>query len=300
MKKPKFKLSPAAIRDFFVAHGEKVACAAVGAFALLLAWWGIDAIRTQAVKLDRKPDAVTSLAARASENIDNNRKVPAERLPSRAALPPAIDPWRPQQVKIAPAPSAGLLLDRPLFAELSRRSKPDVFPIDSLRAVAGVAVLPDPAAPAGGPESAPRQPDLAPPLAEDPRRWPPRGRPPRGREMAGEGSPFGLEGGLTPELAPAAAVQAGKITPYVVVTGLIPTLKQQQEFERRFVRRASVIRGVTSRNGPSISSSGPKWYRAERPAGSGSRCRMPPAPMPAAKAGPARCRSVREPPASSR
>ena len=271
MKKPKFKLSPAAIRDFFVAHGEKVAFVAVGAFALLLAWWGIDTIRTQAVKLDRKPDAVTSLAARASENIDSNRKVPAERLPSRAPLPPAIDPWRPQQVKIAPAPSAGLLLDRPLFAELSKRTKPDVFPIDSLRAVAGVAVLPDPAAQAGGPEFAPRQPDLAPPPEEDPRRRPPRGRTPRGREMAGEGSPFGLEGGLTPELTPAAAMQAGKITPYVVVTGLIPTLKQQQEFERRFgsasfrdprrdqpqwavylVERAQLVPGGT-----------PRWVRLE-------------------------------------
>ena len=89
--------------------------------------------------------------------------------------------------------------------------------------------------------------------------------------MAGEGSPFGLEGGLTPELTPAAAMQAGKITPYVVVTGLIPTLKQQQEFERRFgsasfrdprrdqpqwavylVERAQLVPGGT-----------PRWVRLE-------------------------------------
>ena len=236
MKKPTISLNPAAIGGFFVNHGEKVAFAAIGAFALLLAWWGIDAVRTQAVKPDRKPDAVGSLASQATANIDSVRKVPAERLPSRAPLPPAIDPWRPQQVKIAPAPAAGALLDRPLFAELSKRTKPDVFPIEQLRAVAGIAVLPDPAAQAGGPELTPRQPDLIPPPEEDRRRRPPRGRLPQGREMAGEGSPFGLEGGFTPELTPAttAPPQPGKITPFVIVTGLIPTLKQQQEFERRF------------------------------------------------------------------
>jgi hypothetical protein len=88
MKKPKVSFSPAALGAFFVNHGEKVALAAFGAFALLLAWWGIDAVRTQAVKLDRKPDAVSSLASQAATNIDSVRKVPPERLPSRQPLPP--------------------------------------------------------------------------------------------------------------------------------------------------------------------------------------------------------------------
>jgi hypothetical protein len=283
MKKPKVSFSPAALGAFFVNHGEKVALAAFGAFALLLAWWGIDAVRTQAVQLDRKPDAVSSLASQAATNIDSVRKVPPERLPSRQPLPPAIDPWRPQQVKIAPAPAAGTLLDRPLVAELSKRTKPNVFPIEELRAVAGLAVLPDPAAQAGGPEFAPRQPDLAPPPGEDPRRRPPRGRPPRGRETAGEGSPFGLEGGLAPEMTPTAVPQPpGTITPFVIVTGLIPATKQQQEYERRFgsasfrdprrdrpqwavylVERARLVPGGT-----------PKWERLEvkdipRPDGAG-------------------------------
>jgi len=273
MKKPKISFSTAAIGAFFVNHGEKVAFAAVGAFALLLAWWGIDAVRTEAVKPDRKPDAVASLASQATTNIGSVRKVPPERLPSRAPLPPAIDPWRPQQVKITAAPSSATLLDRPLFTELSKRTKPDVFAIEDLRSVAGIAVLPDPSAQVGGPEFAPRQPDLAPPPQEDPRRRPPRGRPPRGRETAGEGSPFGLQGGLMPEMTPATAApqQPGKITPFIVVTGLIPALKQQQEFERRFgsasfrdprrdrpqwavylVERSRVVPGGT-----------PKWERLE-------------------------------------
>ncbi|MFM7138477.1 MAG: hypothetical protein ACKO1M_15655, partial [Planctomycetota bacterium] len=236
MNKPKMALSPAAIGGFFVNHGEKVAFAAIGAFALLLAWWGLDAVRIQGVKPDRMPEAISGLASQATSNIDSVRKVPAERLPSRAPLPPAIDHWRPQQVKIAPAQAVGTLLNRPLVSELSKRTKPDVFPIDQLRAVAGIAVLTDPAAQAGGADLAPRQPDLVPPPQEEPRRKPARGKPPRGRDPAGESSSFGLDAGLTPELTPAtvAPPQPGKITPFVIVTGLIPVAKQQQEYDRRF------------------------------------------------------------------
>lgn len=237
MKKPSISFSPAALKSFFVNHGEKIAFTVIGAFALMLSWWGIDAVRSQSVKQDRKPEAVSGLAAQASTNIEQVRKVPAERLPSREPLQPVIDPWRPQQVKIAAAPSPGAVFNRPLFAELSKRTKPDVFPIEELQAVAGIAVLPNPAAQAGGMELAPRPADLTPPPDQDPRRRPPRGRPPRGRELAGEGSPFGMEGALAPELAApamAAPQQPGKITPFVIVTGLIPAARQEQEFERRF------------------------------------------------------------------
>jgi hypothetical protein len=255
MKKPTF--NPAALGGFFLHHGEKLAFAAIGGFALLLAWWGIDAIRSQAVKPDRKPDAVASLAGQATANIDSVRKVPAERLPSRQPLEPVIDPWRPGQVKIAAAPTSGALLNRPLVAELSKRTKPDVFPIEDLRAVAGIAVLPDPMAQVGGAQAVRRQPDLTPP-GEDARRKPPRSKP-KGRQQAGDESAFGLGGGLGGELVePAAAEpqQPGKITPFVVVTGLIPAAKQQQEYDRRF--------GSASFRDPRRDS--PKWgvYLVER------------------------------------
>lgn len=261
----KASLNPAAIGSFFLNHGEKLAFAAVGAFSLLLAWWGVDAVRSQSVKPDRKPDAVATLAGQASANIDSVRKIPAERMPGRQPLQPAIDPWRPGQVKIAPAPAARPLLNRPLVAELSKRTKPEVFPIESLQAVAGIAVLPDPNARAGDPEFGPRQPDLPQP-EDDPGRKPPRG-PARGkprdrdrerdRERGGDGSAFGLEGGPAPELNVAAAPrQPGKITPFVIVTGLIPAAKQQQEYQRRF--------GSASFRDPRRDS--PKWgvYLVER------------------------------------
>lgn len=254
MKKP--ALNPATIGGFFLHHGEKLGFAAVGAFALLLAWWGIDAIRSQAVKPDRKPDAVAGLAGQAAANIDSVRKVPAERLPSRQPLQPMIDPWRPGQVKIAAAPTSRALLNRPLVAELSKRTKPDVFPIEGLRAVAGIAVLPDPDRQADARQVAPRQPDIPPP--DDGSRRKPRTKP-KGRQQAGDDTAFGLGGGLGGELTePGAAEpqQPGKITPFVVVTGLIPAAKQQQEYDRRF--------GSASFRDPRRDS--PKWgvYLVER------------------------------------
>jgi hypothetical protein len=250
----KASLNPAALGSFFLNHGEKLAFATVGAFSLLLAWWGVEAVRSQSVKPDRKPEAVSNLAGQAAANIDSVRKVPNERLPSRQPLQPVIDPWRPGQVKIAAAPAARTLLNRPLVAELSKRTKPDVFPIEDLRAVAGIAVLPDPNARAGDAEPGPRQPDLAP--QEDDRRRKPRSKP-KGRQQPDDGSAFGLEGGPAPDPNVAAAPrQAGKITPFVIVTGLIPAAKQQQEYERRF--------GSASFRDPRRDS--PKWgvYLVER------------------------------------
>jgi hypothetical protein len=237
MKRPGISLSPAAIGGFFVNHGEKLAFGLVVAFALLLTWWGIDAVRSEAVGPDRTPKAVEQLARGAEENIERVRQVPPDRLPTRSPLPPLIDPWRPTTVEIAAAPPPRAFLDRPLFAELTKRTKPNVLPIEDLQAVAGIAVLPDPTARVDGPELAPRLPDLSPPREDEPRRRPPpRGRD-RDRNREAEGGMFGLEGGLAPELTETFAVEplpAGKITPFVVVTGLIPAAKQQQEYERRF------------------------------------------------------------------
>jgi hypothetical protein len=190
MKTP--SLNPAAIGGFFLRHGEKLVFAGCAAFALLLAWWGIDAVRSQAVTADRTPDAVTSLAGQATANVDGVRQVPAARLPSRQPLPPVIDPWRAGQATISPPPASSALLDRPLVAERAKRTKPEVLPIEDLRAVAGIAVLSD----SGGPK------------------------------------PAGLPDAAAPGAGPAG--EAGTITPFVVVTGLIPAAKQQREFDRRF------------------------------------------------------------------
>lgn len=231
MKKPALSLSPAAINGFLLAHVEKIVFVAAGIFALLLAWWGIDAVRSKAPPSDRGPQELTSLARKVEEHIAAARKPPAGRLPARRPLAPLIDPWRPGNVAIKPLPEGRTPLVRPLFAELTKRTRPDVFPIEDLRAFAGIAVLPDtrpdevPAAVAPRPEDAPTG------SATD-----------RKKKKKKPGDPpddVGLMGpdfGVTPELAeaPAKPEQPGKITPFVVVTGLVPTGRQQAEYERRF------------------------------------------------------------------
>lgn len=239
MKKLSLPFSPAAIGQFFLAHGEKLGLAIVGVFALLLLWWGLDAVRSQAVGQNRTPQAVSELARAAQTNIERVQRVPAERLPSQQPLAPAIDPWRPQQVKIADPPASRALLNRPLFAEQTKRTKPEVFPIEDLRAVAGIAVLPDPNPDPMAADFGFRRPEPEPAAEEEPRRRPPRGRP-RDREsdQARPGGLFGLDGGgLVDEGMALAAAQPqprGVITPFVVVTGLIPAARQQAEYETRF------------------------------------------------------------------
>jgi hypothetical protein len=238
MKKPSLAFNPAAIGQFFLVHGEKLGLAVVGGFSLLMLWWGLDALRSQAVDQARSPQALSELARAAESNIDAVQRVPPERLPRRQPLAPTLDPWRPQQVKIADPPENRALFSRPLVAELTKRTKPDVFPIEDLRAVAGIAVLPDPNASLVADEFALRRPGPVPePPAEEPRRRPGRGQPrERDRERAGEGGLFGLEGGLgeEPQALAAEPQPAGVITPFVIVTGLIPAARQRAEFETRF------------------------------------------------------------------
>lgn len=238
MKRPALSLDAAGIGGFFAAHGEKLLLALVGAISLLLVWWGIDAVRSQTVAQDRRPAAIAELATQARTNIDLESKVPAERLPNRQPIAPLIDPWRPRQVTIAEPPANRPLLSRPLFAELTKRTKPDVFPIEDLRAVAGIAVLPDPRPAEFGMDMMPRLPERAPPPEEKPRRRPGKGR---GRDRDGPQPPeaglFGLEGGPAMEPLPMAAAeprQPGIVKPFVVVTGLIPAARQRAEYERLF------------------------------------------------------------------
>jgi hypothetical protein len=235
MKRP--SLNPAALGDFFIRHGEKLLCGVIGLLAAVLIWWGVDTVRSQSVDRARIPDEVAALARQAADNIDRRGQIPPNRIPEVLPLAPRVDPWRPQQVKIADPPAGGAVLDRPLFSELTKRTKPAVFPITDLEAVAGIAVLPDPSAVAAGQRPGERRND---PAAEpdDPGRPP---RPPRGRGRPRDPSlEEGLFGGgpLASPMAdpgmPAGPLPPGKITPFVVVTGLIPAARQQEEYANRF------------------------------------------------------------------
>lgn len=234
MKKP--SLNAAAIKRFLLHHGEKPVVAVLGLLAALLVWWGIDALRSQSVDRNHTPQFVDELAGKATIHIGTAKQVPTDRLPPLKPLSPRLDPWRPQQVKIAAAPAAPAVFDRPLRAELTKRTQPAVFPIADLQAVAGIAVLPDPrGANRDAAAMATRPADTA-PAPEEPRGGRPPRRRPKPRDQAGEGLFSGgeLSGPMAVDLPPDEPLMPGRVTPFIVVTGLIPTAQQQAEFESRF------------------------------------------------------------------
>lgn len=183
-------------------HAEKIGVAILGLLALVLAWGGISALRSKSATTGQSPEAISTLAQQAAAKIEEAESPPAERLPPLRRLGPLLDPWRPQQVKVTPSPLADKPLARPLvLATRTKRETPQVFPIEHLHTVAGIAVLEPTDDPAG------------------------RGRPGMDR---GEAGPYGFGGigGMAGQLT------QGLVTPYVIVTGLIPAAKQQAEFIR--------------------------------------------------------------------
>ena len=224
MKAPALKFDKTAILDFLLNHCEKIVVGLVALGGLLLLWGGADAVRLRSVRDSQTPQAIDALSANAGRHIDAQAKPPAETFLKGGKLAAEIDPWRPQQVKIAAGSAAPPVLDRPLFQELSTRTKPDVLPIEDLRAVSGIAVLPEPVDPNAAVGMAP-PPGAAPP-AERPGQRP--GQPRRTGRRGPEPPPLPGPGAL-----PAfATVPRARIVPYVVVTGLVPVAKQREEFDR--------------------------------------------------------------------
>lgn len=219
MKKPSISLSKDSILAFLLAHCEKIVVTLVACAALGLAWGGLSAVRMKSVKSDQTPEALRDFTNRVNRHIDAAAKPPADALPPLPKLSEAVEPWLPGQVTIAPPPRTALL-DKPLFQELAKRQKPEVFPIEDLRAEAGVAVLPDTARVA----MAPAMPQPG-PAAEEPRG--------RGRGRRREPQPPVETMPMQP-MMPAEAQPPGRIQPYVVVTGLVPVARQRAEFERCF------------------------------------------------------------------
>ena len=227
MKRPSLKFDKNAILGFLLNHCEKFIVGLVGLIGLVLAWNGVNALRLKSVRSEQTPEAVSQLTSQTVRHIDATQKPPADTLRKGGDLAATIDPWRPQQVKIAPAPEMAVF-DRPLVQELAKRAKPEVLPIEDLRALAGVAVLPDttdPAMLAPPPGRVPGVDGAAPDgqPARPGRRPRPGGR---GDEPPPEQPPA--------EFNPAMAGQRGKVVPYVLVTGLVPVAKQRDEYLRAF------------------------------------------------------------------
>lgn len=215
--------SLAGIQEFMLRHGEKFVVAGLGLFALSLIGGGLNALRLKSAQQSQTPQAIKNLTDEAVRHIGATTEPPQEIVHPKGELAKALEPWRPQHLKL-PAASSEMVLSRPFTQDIVKRGKPEVFPIEDLRAIAGVTVLPDPAAAAAfGGEGLGAMP-------EDGR---PRRRPRPGSERAGaEGAPpAGPSDMFTPTEQTVPEVP-GRVTQYVVVTGLVPVAKQRAEFVR--------------------------------------------------------------------
>jgi hypothetical protein len=195
MKLPALRFDKDALGEFLLRHGEKLVGTVVAIAAALLLWGGIDSIRSRSVRPQELPGSIRDEVTRADAHIRSMPRPPDDLLPPHAALAAAIDPWLEAKSEAAPPL---VVLDKPLFPEFSRRSQPDVLPVEQLRAVAGIAVFPQQQAAA----DAAGRPPAQPPVVDVP-----------GTDVPGK---------------------PGRIVPYVVVTGLIPVAKQREEYRRRF------------------------------------------------------------------
>lgn len=184
MKAPGFAIDKKTLLDWLLRYGDKLALALLIIAALRLAWGGIEAFRAGGTSDTERPDAIAALAEKARVHIDREKKPPAGELPKRESLTALINAWREPTIG---GDATVTSIREPLFPDFSRRTKPDVLPIEDLRASAGIHVVAT-KPPAGGV----RKPD---------------------EEAGGPG---------------------GKLTPYVVVTGLVPVSKQEAEYKRRF------------------------------------------------------------------
>lgn len=148
MKRPSVKFDQEAVLDFLLRHGEKFVVAVAGLCAAWLVWGGISALNSKSVGSGQLPEAISRKAADALTHLDRVAEPPAELLPDHPPLFETIDPWRKPlvpwrsvaAVEVVDAPPV-TPLDKPLFDELARRPKPEVFPLEDLRATSGIAVL---------------------------------------------------------------------------------------------------------------------------------------------------------------
>jgi hypothetical protein len=229
MKRPSVTFDKDAILAFLLAHGEKIGVAAVAVIACGLAWGGVNAARTQAATRAQQPKAIEDSANLAAAHILEAKQPPAEEL-RRSNLAKSIDPWRRPDVQ---RPHSAALFNKQLSEEKAKRSRPEVFPIEELRAVAGVAFMPEPKGGAAGRNpadvDAPEEPDGQP---AGPRR---RRNKPLGQAGKPDAAPEANEFG--PGVMPG-QVTRGRLAPYCVVTGLIPFSKQTADYRQRYEQAA--------------------------------------------------------------
>lgn len=253
MKKPKVSLNGAAIKEFFVNHGEKLILAAV---VLLLFKFAYGAISAQPID-PTMPDKIKSASQTAQAEV--NKTPWSEEAPKHPEWNPvnyskgtkeAIEPL----VQIAPLTHDTELSPAP-FKPLIKRADPKLFPPIELVVYGTSALVPYPREVANTPAT---QPGALPPRRRDAEKEKKKGkagaeaenRLPPGPGGPGSRRPRGEEDGFGGTAKPAAAVDrsvtgaqlpgaravgAQLVPKYMtVVTALVPFEEQFNEYKKRF------------------------------------------------------------------
>ncbi|MFM7205658.1 MAG: hypothetical protein ACKO4T_03165 [Planctomycetaceae bacterium] len=200
MKRPSISFSKDTVLGFLLNHFEKMIAAVVGLVVLMLAWNGLSALRTKAVPADRRPEALVRLSNETVQLIDAEPSPPADTMRRAGELAKSITPWLPPTLAVAPAPDV-TPLSRPMTTDVVKRTNPRAFPLEDLRGITGIAVVKDPmaeqaaAAIMAADAAASSGETSAPEFREPPKRF-------------------------------------EKLVPCVVLVGLVPVVKQREEFRK--------------------------------------------------------------------
>ncbi len=205
----KMKLSGSSIRDFFVNHVEKMLFGAAILVLLLLAY---GAIGRESINFE--PQKLVDESQSAQQFIRDQKPTPVV-IEQDIARKVQVQIKRP--VQVSPYAVEGTL-SKPMFRYAEKRREPPLLPVEDLRAEAGVGAV------RGGMTSS----GSGMMGSMDPMSGMMGGMMP-GTEGGGYMSdPYGAEGMGGP------AGPAGKGVRYVVLTGLLPYVKQREAFKATF------------------------------------------------------------------
>jgi hypothetical protein len=214
MKKPKISFNKDAILDFLLRNVEKMVAAAIGLFACTLAWGGVDALRSMRPKQDQRPQTIVEQAKVTAEHIEAVKIAPDDELTSEKGLAAVVSKWLAP--KIVPPPTQ-TILNKPLFGEVARRSKPEILPLQELHAVAGVMLIAArPPAPAGRAAERAPEPEAAPTKGKPGR----GGRP--GQNQPGPGMPQPPLDGAMSGMMPGMMGMSGMMPGMMGMSGMMP------------------------------------------------------------------------------
>ena len=201
MALPKLKFTPETIFTLVANHGEKLLVVIVLLCSLPLAWSGINALRSKMLPAAMTPAEITQRATRAKSLLDRPSDADERRSLEKILQGPPITAtttadWRPPTLE---PPAMELGLNRPPLGDLKKRSTPKIFPLEQLTTVAGLAAIA---------KNEQLQPNALVPPPADP---------------TGMGMP-----------QPVVSFPPARLTPYVIISGLVPYKKQVDEYVARY------------------------------------------------------------------